>query len=102
MTNNPANPAHLPELVNLTTGERHVLSDPSVTLGRAPENTVILPDDGYASASHARIFWDQNSWWIEDLMSSNGTSVNDQLIQAPWQLAPNDTIKVGRTVYRIE
>ena len=102
MTNNPANPAHLPELVNLTTGERHVLADPIVTLGRAPDNSVILPDDGYASAAHARIYWDQNSWWIEDMMSSNGTAVNDQLIQAPWQLAPNDNIKIGRTIYRIE
>ena len=102
MTSNASNQARLPELVNLTTGERFVLAEANITLGRAPDNLVILPDDGYASAEHARIFWDQNMWWIEDLMSSNGTSVNDQLIQAPLTLSPNDVIKVGRTIYRIE
>ncbi len=56
MTGNPPSRGTLPVLVNLTTNERYTLSGPSVNLGRAPENEVILPDDGYASASHARIF----------------------------------------------
>ena len=94
MTGNPPSRGTLPVLVNLTTNERYTLSGPSVSLGRAPENEVILPDDGYASASHARIFWDQGRWWLEDLMSSNGTTVNDQLITGPWQLAPGNVIKV--------
>lgn len=92
----------MPVLVNLTTGERVILDDPSVSMGRAPENRVILPEDGYASASHARIFWDQGTWWIEDLKSSNGTKVNNELLTGPWRLAPSDVIKVGRTEFRIE
>lgn len=92
----------LPVLVNLSTNERYTLNSPSITLGRAPENMVILPEDGYASAEHARIFWDQSRWWIEDLQSSNGTMVNDQLLQSPHMLAPHDVIKVGRTLFRIE
>lgn len=102
MTSNPSNPSRLPVLVNLTTSERHTLDSPSVTLGRAPDNQVVLPDDGYASAAHARIYWDQGGWWVEDLLSSNGTSVNDQMIQGPWQLSPHDVIKVGRTMFRVE
>jgi pSer/pThr/pTyr-binding forkhead associated (FHA) protein len=102
MTGNPPSRGTLPVLVNLTTNERYTLSGPSVNMGRAPENEVILPDDGYASANHARIFWDQGRWWLEDLMSSNGTTVNDQLITGPWQLAPGNVIKVGRTNFRIE
>ena len=70
--------------------------------GRAPENTIVLPDDGYASADHARVYFENGAWWVEDLMSSNGTSVNDQLISAPYKLAPGDCIKVGRTIFRIE
>ena len=90
-----------PVLVNLSTNEKHILNSASITLGRAPENNVILEEDGYASANHARIYWD-NGWWVEDLMSSNGTAVNDQLLNSPHQLMPNDIIKVGRTLFRIE
>lgn len=96
-----SNEPRLPTLVNQTTGEKYVLNDPSIKLGRADDNQVILPDDGYASATHARIYWD-NGWWVEDLGSSNGTSVNDQLLSQPHQLAPLDVIKVGRTFFRIE
>ncbi|HEY9712223.1 MAG TPA: FHA domain-containing protein [Chroococcales cyanobacterium] len=101
MTSNPAQ-GRLPVLVNLSTGEQYTLSELSITLGRAPENHVVLADDGYASAEHARIFWSDGAWWIEDRMSSNGTHVNDQLLSAPHRLSPNDTIKVGRTLYKIQ
>ncbi len=102
MSSNAPQTGRLPVLVNLQTNETYTLSGPTVNLGRAPENEVILPDDGYASADHAKIYWDQGRWWLEDLMSSNGTTVNDQLISTPWQLSPNDIIKVGRTTFRIE
>jgi pSer/pThr/pTyr-binding forkhead associated (FHA) protein len=91
----------LPVLVNLSTGDRFTLNEPSITMGRAPDNRLVLPDDGYASAAHARIFWD-NGWVIEDLMSSNGTKVNDEVITQPRRLSPGDVIKVGRTLFRIE
>lgn len=91
----------LPILVNLTTQERFKLDGPSFKIGRAPDNEIVLPDDGYVSAEHARIFWDAG-WWLEDLMSSNGTMVNDQLVTTPQKLLPNDEIKIGRTLFRIE
>ena len=97
-----SNEPRLPTLVNQGTGEKYVLNDPSIKMGRAEDNQVILPADGYASASHARIYWDNGIWWIEDLGSSNGTSVNDQLLTKPHQLSPLDVIKVGRTFFRIE
>ena len=95
-------PPRLPVLVNLNNGARYTIAGPVTTLGRAPENNLVLPEDGYASAHHARIYWDQGRWMLEDLMSSNGTHVNEQMITAPWQLSPMDVIKVGRTFFRIE
>lgn len=100
MTNNPG--TRLPVLVNLNTNERFSVDGPEVRLGRAPENQIVLPDDGYASANHCRIYWDQGRLILEDLQSSNGTSLNDQIISMPMQLAPNDILKVGRTMFRIE
>lgn len=102
MSSGGAESRRLPVLVNLTTGEQHMLDKPSLSLGRAPDNHIILPDDGFASASHARIYFDQGRWLVEDLKSSNGTKVNDVLIEEPRSLAPNDIIRIGRTEFRIE
>jgi pSer/pThr/pTyr-binding forkhead associated (FHA) protein len=102
MSENQANQGRLPVLVNLTTNESYQIVGPSTALGRAPENQVLLPEDGYASAHHARVYFDQGRWWLEDLGSSNGTFVNDQVVSGPYQLNPNDVIKVGRTHFRIQ
>ncbi|MBX9669093.1 MAG: FHA domain-containing protein [Candidatus Obscuribacterales bacterium] len=92
----------LPVLVNMTTGERYVLNSPTISLGRHPDNQIVLPDDGYASSNHARIYWDQGQWLVEDLQSSNGTKVNEDLITTPHPLSPYDVVRVGRTEFRIE
>lgn len=90
----------LPVLVNLQTNERVTLNS-NVAIGRAPENQIILPDDGYVSAEHAKIFW-ENGWFIEDAGSSNGTYVNNELLSARRRLAPSDLITIGRTTFKIE
>ena len=102
MTSNPTAPGRMPVLVNMNTEARYTITSTSAVLGRAPEHEIVLPEDGYASGDHARIYFDQGMWWIEDLHSSNGTFVNDQVLTAPWQLSPYDLIKVGRTIFRIE
>lgn len=94
--------SRLPKLVNLNTNEVFTLDSTSVTVGRSPDSQIVLQEDGYASAEHARIYWLEGNWWIEDLMSSNGTLVNDKLLTAPSQLSPRDVIRVGRTTFRIE
>jgi pSer/pThr/pTyr-binding forkhead associated (FHA) protein len=93
--------SRVPVLLNLATNETYTLSSESVSLGRAPDNMVELKEDEYVSAYHARIYWNQG-WWLEDLNSSNGTQVNDELVVGPRQLMPQDIIKVGRTVFRIQ
>ncbi|HMW90474.1 MAG TPA: FHA domain-containing protein [Candidatus Obscuribacter sp.] len=98
---NPSS-VRLPVLVNLQTSERFTIENQSITLGRDPDCQLVLPEDGFASANHCRIFWDQGRLWLEDLMSSNGTSLNEQLITRPSQLSPGDVIKVGHTRFRIE
>ncbi len=102
MTSNPPQTSRLPVLVHLTTGERIELASQNVTIGRADDNSVVIAIDPYISAHHARVYWEQGRWWLEDLNSSNGTTVNEQLISGPWQLSPHDVIKVGRTLFRIE
>ena len=92
----------LPKLVNVETNEHLNITANLMTIGRDPENSIVLPDDGFVSAEHAKLYWKDGGWWLEDLMSSNGTYVNSEAISAPRQLAPNDLIKIGRTTFRIE
>ncbi len=58
----------------------------SLVLGRAPECELPL-DDTYVSQQHARIFAKDGHWYVEDLGSTNGTSVNDQRLAAPARVA---------------
>ncbi|MDE3074665.1 MAG: FHA domain-containing protein [Chloroflexota bacterium] len=73
----------------------------SATLGRAPDNTVVLPD-GTVSAHHAAIRHENGQWWLEDLRSTNGTSVNEQWLTQPAVLFPGDVIRLGDVSVRLE
>ena len=72
----------------------------SLVLGRAPECELPL-DDTYVSQQHARIFAKDGHWYVEDLGSTNGTSVNDQRLAAPARVQPGDRISLGTTVVEL-
>jgi hypothetical protein len=72
----------------------------SMTIGRAPECELRI-DDTYASQQHARLFAKNDSWFVEDLGSTNGTFVNDQKLAAPAMLQPGDKVRVGQTVMEL-
>ncbi len=66
------------------------------TIGRWQSNSVVLGDDR-VSSSHARIDVEMDAATLTDVGSTNGTLVNDVLIQAPVVLRPGDTVQVGNT-----
>lgn len=47
------------------------------------------------SRVHARIFLNEDSFWIEDMNSQNGTYVNDNRIMEPTGLSDGDRISIG-------
>ena len=73
----------------------------SATLGRAPDNTIVLPE-GSVSAHHAAIRQQQGQWWLEDLKSTNGTAINDALVRGGSAVYPGDTIRLGEVLLRLE
>jgi hypothetical protein len=73
----------------------------SASLGRAPDNTIVLPD-GSVSAHHAAVRQESGQWWIQDLRSTNGTAVNETWVSGPAPLYPGDTIRLGEVVLRLE
>ena len=74
---------------------------PYTAIGRAPSNTIELPDT-YCSAEHALIVWRNNQWWLEDRDSRNGTMLNDVSIDVPVVIGAGDVIRMGRVRMRLE
>lgn len=71
------------------------------TLGRAPDNHIILLDT-YISSYHARIDRRDDEWWLTDLDSRNGTLLNGVPITKSVPLAHGDVIEVGHVELQLE
>lgn len=63
-------------------------------LGRADNCDVKILDD-FISSKHARIVYQDDCYWLEDLHSLNGTYLNGAKISEPTAIADGDTIRVG-------
>lgn len=72
------------------------------TLGRDPDNTVVLADDTTVSRKHACLKRAGTDLVIEDCGSSNGVLVNGLRITGPRNLVSGDEVQVGNTRYRVE
>jgi dipeptidyl aminopeptidase/acylaminoacyl peptidase len=69
-----------------------------VTIGRAPDNDVVVGDPA-TSGHHGRIEDRQGAFWISDLGSTNGTLVNGEPVIEK-QLSDGDTIAIGQNTLR--
>lgn len=77
------------------------LTDSQVTIGRAPDSTLIIDDD-YASSRHARIYPAEGTWIVEDLGSTNGTWIDRTRITTPTVLPVGAPLRVGRTTLQVQ
>ncbi|GAB3133799.1 hypothetical protein GCM10027289_24290 [Tsukamurella serpentis] len=71
------------------------LRDGTNVIGRGQDAQFRLPDTG-VSRRHVEIHWDGYAAVLNDLGSTNGTSVNDVPV-SNWELADGDRIRVGHS-----
>jgi len=63
-------------------------------IGRSSSCDVIL-DNSYVSRRHARIFRDEEGWFIEDLDSTYGTFVDGKQVKGKTRLREGTQVKIG-------
>lgn len=71
-----------------------VLTQGVVTIGRQPDNLLQI-DNPAVSGHHARVYWKDGQYVLEDLESFNGTYLNHARIGAA-VLADRDVIAIGK------
>jgi dipeptidyl aminopeptidase/acylaminoacyl peptidase len=74
------------------------IPDSSATVGRAPDNDIIIGDPA-TSGHHSRIEVRNGAYWISDLGSTNGTLVNGEPI-IDKQIDHGDVISIGQNTIR--
>ncbi len=82
------------------TGTTITLADQQITIGRAPDATLVLTDD-YASTRHARLYPQNGEWIVEDLGSTNGTYLDRQKVTQPMQVPVGVPVRIGKTVLEL-
>jgi pSer/pThr/pTyr-binding forkhead associated (FHA) protein len=75
--------------------------DGDLVLGRGDRAEIRLKDP-FASSRHARIYEQGNIVVIEDLHSTNGTYLNEEVLQTPRPLHPGDRLRIGDSEFVFE
>lgn len=80
-------------------GQEYVLQD-STVIGRASSNPICV-DDHSASREHCKIVKEEDSYYIVDLESHNGTRVNEVKTRRR-KLLSGDVIRIGKIKFLFE
>ena len=81
-------------------GKRHELADRALVLGRSRDSDIPV-DDPNVSRRHAEIRHENGAYWIVDLGSTNGVTVNGERVKRA-KLEPDDRVVLGTTELRFE
>jgi len=76
------------------------LTPTSITIGRDQNCTLVL-NDSYASSRHARVFPKDGAWWLEDLSSTNGTTLAGRPVYGAVELPVGVPVRIGQTTLEL-
>ncbi len=89
----------LGELIPCGGGESIPLHTDRLIIGRKPNNDICIPER-FISGTHCRLDFRDGVWFITDLESRNGITINGQSC-SDGRLEPNDIVGISRARYRI-
>ncbi|HEX2981701.1 MAG TPA: FHA domain-containing protein [Anaerolineaceae bacterium] len=78
-------------------GQVAPLTKNEIHVGRDLGNDIVI-NDAEVSRRHARLMLQTGGYIIEDLGSTNGTTVNGQRLIGPYLLRPGDVINLGENI----
>lgn len=81
-------------------GSEFPLGTDEITIGRSSDSAIIIRDD-YTSTHHARLMLWNGRWMIQDLDSTNGTTLSGSRVTVPTPIDLGATIKVGATTFEL-
>lgn len=73
--------------------------DKDIVLGRIGSSDIVIGDT-FTSSKHARVYIKKGHYWLEDLGSTNGTFLNEVLVEQPVILADGDMFRVGGVTFK--
>jgi diguanylate cyclase (GGDEF)-like protein len=85
-------------IYGLDLGKKHNLDRPSLIVGRSSKADIQI-DQESVSRNHCKIINTGKTIMLRDLGSTNGTYVNDELIDE-YVLRDGDLIKIGRSIFK--
>lgn len=77
------------------------LRNERLSLGRALENDLSYPEDPWLSRTHLRFELKENSWFVADCSSRNGTVINSTDLTEPHRIKPGDRICAGHLTIEV-
>jgi pSer/pThr/pTyr-binding forkhead associated (FHA) protein len=87
-------PTHVAIVEGANEGETVSLDEAPILIGRGSDAAIRLDDD-YVSTRHARIASSGDQWFVEDLGSTNGTYLNEEILAGPQPLHAGDRVRIG-------
>ncbi len=93
-------PTHVLVVEGANAGERAELDQAPILIGRGTDAAIRLDDD-YVSTRHARIAASGDSWFVEDLGSTNGTYVGSVRITQPTTIGLGVQVRIGKTILEL-
>ena len=76
------------------TSYEHRYIQPEIVIGRDPTCDLLF-DQETISLRHCKLFYQNKQWWVVDINSTNGTYLNNSLVESATVLTDDDTLRLG-------
>lgn len=94
------NPSLNAWLVNIRSQQTYRLVHPDTTIGRSPDNHIVIFEDPSLSRQHAMIRHQNGVYTLITLMARTPIRLNDRIISSPTQLFHGNVLLMGQTELR--